>query len=61
MDVMLVCGIILIVFLLNVLFKNSIYIYDLICFDYDFVKNLWKYVIKKKNIIIDNFIWNFNV
>lgn len=61
MDVMLVCGIILIVFLLNVLFKNSIYIYDLICFDYDFVKNLLKYVIKKKNIIIDNFIWNFNV
>lgn len=48
MDVMLVCGIILIIFLLNVLFKNSIYIYDLICFDYDFVKNLWKYVIKKK-------------
>lgn len=61
MDVMLVCGIILIVFLLNVLFKNSIYIYDLICFDYDFVKNLWKYVIIIKNIIIDNFIWNFNV
>lgn len=61
MDVMLVCGIILIIFLLNVLFKNSIYIYDLICFDYDFVKNLWKYVIIIKNIIIDNFIWNFNV
>lgn len=56
---MLVCGIILIDFLLNVLFKNSI---NICMIWYVLIMILLKINIKKKKyIIIDNVIWNFNV
>lgn len=56
---MLVCGIILIDFLLNVLFKNSI---NICMIWYVLIMILLKINKKKKKyIIIDNVIWNFNV